>query len=278
MLSILLDAPALREVHLMGFTPHNLLIPWSQLTTVHVENTLPVECLQILSHTTNIVTGRFSIWPTQFAHLPNNAPDACPGRLRSLTISGELCTEILAHLELPALQRFSLTIEPNNDFAPLTAFLARGANLKDVALEVRGAVPAGDFIGCLEVMLTVEALEFSVHTGLMNGPLPHALQTNPALLPNLRHLTIKEMIDRYNEPPLNEAVVVEMLQARWADGLKSFRLVSTHVFRTIHPGFATLAQEGMGIELRSHGSAPFLFVYFNSPRKCSRSKRCDMRY
>ncbi|KAJ7758419.1 hypothetical protein B0H14DRAFT_404337 [Mycena olivaceomarginata] len=65
----------------MGFAPLNLLIPWSQLTTVHAENLLPIECLQTLAATTSLVDGTFSIWIEQFFHLPATAPIARPPRL-----------------------------------------------------------------------------------------------------------------------------------------------------------------------------------------------------
>ncbi|KAJ6536543.1 hypothetical protein DFH09DRAFT_1324579 [Mycena vulgaris] len=263
-LSNLMDAPALREVHLMGFTPTNLLLPWSQLTTVHAENLLPIECLQTLAQTSNLVDGTFSLWPTRFFHLPNHAPIARLSRLKSLTITGELCTEILDHFECPALERFTLSFGPNNDFTPLTAFISRYPSITNVSLDARTAVRAGEFIGVLEAMTSVETLSFGLHVGLMNGMLPDLLRINPAFLPSLRHLVIRERIDRYNEPRLVDEVVVDMLRARWAAGLKSFCLVTTHVFPVIHPGFTALAQEGMGIELRSHGSGPFLVIYFNS--------------
>ncbi|KAJ6584571.1 hypothetical protein B0H19DRAFT_389669 [Mycena capillaripes] len=268
LLSSLIDAPALREVHLMGFTPDNLLLPWTQLTTVHSENLLPIECLQTLAQTTNLTDATFSLWPTKFFHLPNHAPIARPPHLTSLTLTGDLCTEILDHFDLPALVRFRLSVGPNNDFTPLTAFLVRSTTLRDVSLEVRGAVPTGDFISALEAMSAVETVALGVHTGLMNGPLPHALQTNLGLLPCVRRLTITERIDRYNERPVEEGAIVEMLRARWAGGggLRAFCLVSTQVFRPVHAGFVALAKEGMGIELRSHGSGPFLTVYFNSAK------------
>ncbi|KAJ7605516.1 hypothetical protein DFH06DRAFT_947701, partial [Mycena polygramma] len=109
MLSNLMDAPLLREVHLMGFTPTNLLLPWAQLTIVHVEHLLPIECLQTLAQTTNLTTATFSIWPMQIFHLPNYAPVVRPAHLASLTLTGELITEILNYLDLPALARFSLS-------------------------------------------------------------------------------------------------------------------------------------------------------------------------
>lgn len=277
LLSNLNDAPALREVHVMGFAPLNLLIPWSQLTTVHAENLLPIECLQTLAATTSLIDGTFSIWIEQFFHLPATAPIARPPRLTSLTLSGELCTGLLDHIELPSIKKFSLSIGPNDDFGPLVAFFARSSTLKEVALDIRGAVPPADLITCLEAMAGIETLSFGVHTGLMNGPLPWALLSNFALLPSIRRLTIRERIDRYHEPPLDEGGVAEMLAARWAGGagtLKSFCLVTTHLFcvgGAVHPGFAALAEEGMGIVLRSHGAGPFRVVYFDSAKQSSRS-------
>ncbi|KAJ6466264.1 hypothetical protein C8R45DRAFT_484206 [Mycena sanguinolenta] len=274
LLSNLIDAPALREVHLMGFTPNNLLLPWSQLTTVRAENLLPIECLQTLATTTNLITGAFSIWAERFFHLPNTAPVVRPPRLTSLTIVGELCTEILDHMDLPALEKITLLIGPNNTFTPLCAFVVRHAamKLKEVELEIRGAIAQqADFVTLLEAMAGIETLSFGLHTGLMNGPLPWALLSNTALLPNMRELTIRERIDRYHELPLHEEDVVNMLATRWAGGegtLKKFCLVTTHVFVTgaIHPGFDALAKEGMHLDIRSHGSGPFLVVYFNSAR------------
>ncbi|KAF7357551.1 F-box domain-containing protein [Mycena sanguinolenta] len=270
LLSNLIEAPALREVHLMGFTPSNLLLPWSQLTTVYAENLLPIECLLTLAATTNIITGAFSIWAERFFHLPNPTPVVRPPHLTSLTIVGEQCTELLDHMELPAIEKISLSIGLNNNFAPLCAFVTRHAamKLKEVELEIRGAITQrADFISILEAMTGIETLSFGLHTGLMNGPLPWALLSNAALLPNMRALTIRERLDRYNEPPLHEEDVVNMLATRWAGGegtLKKFCLVTTHVFvkGAMHPGFDALAKEGMHVDIRSHGSGPFLCCVF----------------
>ncbi|KAJ6511899.1 hypothetical protein C8R47DRAFT_671884, partial [Mycena vitilis] len=83
MLSNLMDAPLLREVHLMGFAPTNLLLPWAQLTAVHAEHLLPIECLQTIAQTTNLTTATFSIWPMRIFHVPNYAPVVRPAHLAS---------------------------------------------------------------------------------------------------------------------------------------------------------------------------------------------------
>ncbi|KAJ7465182.1 hypothetical protein FB451DRAFT_431674 [Mycena latifolia] len=266
LLSNLLDAPALREVHLMGFTPTSLLLPWSQLTTARVEHLLPLELLHTLAHTTNLEHGTFSLWPTQFFHLTATAPAVRLPRLKSLTISGELCTALLPHLDaLPALTRFALSFGAHNDFAPLAEFLVRFPNIKDVDLDARAAVSAGDLLSVLDALPTVETLALGAHNGLLNGLLPAALHA-PSALPCLRALVVRERVDRYHEPPLDDLAVLHMLRQRWAAGLQRFTLVTTHVFRAVHPGFSALAREGMQIELRTHGSGPFLVVYFDSRR------------
>ncbi|KAJ7081638.1 hypothetical protein B0H15DRAFT_952990 [Mycena belliarum] len=266
-LSNLMNTPALREVHLMGFTPISLQLPWAQLTTAHVENLLPIEFLETLAHTTHLVDGTFSLWPTQMFHIPATAPAVRLLRLKSLRIIGELCTEIMTYLACPALARFALSFGPGNDLAPLTAFLARSPSIVDLDLDARAAVPLGGLLGVLDALPTTEALALGVHTGLLNTMLPHVLRSTPTLLPRLRRLVVRERVDRYNEPPVDAADVVDMLRTRWAAGLKSFCLVTTHVFHTIHPGFSILAREGMDLELKTHGSGPFLVVYFNSRRQ-----------
>ncbi|KAJ7719914.1 hypothetical protein B0H16DRAFT_1432525 [Mycena metata] len=274
MLSNLMDAPALREVHLMGFTPNCLLLPWGQLTTAVVENLLPIEFLQTLAQLTSLTKGTFTLWPTRPFHIPNHAPNVLLPRLTSLSLTGELCTPLLDYLDLPFLSHFHLALGPLNDAGPLFAFLRRGnPHLKSIALDARCALSPNDLVSLLDALSHVEVLDLSTHMGLMNGIFPRALGSlsTGSVLPNVRNLTVRELIDRYHEPPLDEATVVDMLKARWAGGkgaLKRFCLVSTHVFAAtgtqIHPGFSMLAKEGMAIELRSHGSGPFLAVYFKA--------------
>ncbi|KAJ7163080.1 hypothetical protein C8R46DRAFT_1102378 [Mycena filopes] len=276
-LSNLMDAPALREVHLMGFTPKCLVLPWGQLTTAVIENLLPIEFLQTLVHLTSLTTGTFTLWSPRRFQIPNHAPASVRlPRLTSFSLTGELCTPLLDHLDLPALAHFHLALGPLNDAKPLFAFLERGdPHMKSVALDARCALSPTDLVSLLHALSHIEVLDLSTHMGLMNGALPHALSTGPSVLPNVRSLTVREMVDRYHEPPLDEGTVVDMLKARWDGGkgvMKHFCLVSTHVFARVggwlHPGFTLLAQEGMAIELRSHGSGPFLAVYFKGgPRQ-----------
>ncbi|KAJ7751001.1 hypothetical protein DFH07DRAFT_544259 [Mycena maculata] len=266
-LANVMAAPALREVHLMGFTPNSLSIPWGQLTTARVENLFPMEVLQTLAKTTILTDGTFTLWPTQSFRLPNPAILMRLLHLTSLTLSGEFVTGLLDYLDLPALTRFAISFGADDDFTPLASFLARTSTLMDVAIEARGALGAADFATCLEPLGGVMRLELSLHTGIMNGDFPRALSASTALLPNLKHLIVKERIDRYHEPNLDPAAVLQMLFARKERGMQSFCLVSTHPWGAIHPGFAALAEEGMEIELRTHGSGPFLCVYFNSARR-----------
>ncbi|KAJ7202877.1 hypothetical protein GGX14DRAFT_653358 [Mycena pura] len=262
-LSNFTEAPALREVHLQGFSPRTLLLPWWQLTIIHTENLLPLEVLETLAQSTSLIDATFSLWPTQFFRLPSDLPVGRPSRLKSLSLFGEMITPILDFLYLPPFQCFSISFGPHNDLSHLIGFLL-GHQLTTVSIDVRAVLPLNDLASLLLSLPHVETLSFGAHNGLMNGVLPHALCTNADLLPALRRLTVYERVDRYNEPPLDAAVVVNMLRARWATGLKSLCLVSTHVFREVHPGFFELAKEGMDIELRSHGSGPFLVVYFNT--------------
>ncbi|KAJ7644413.1 hypothetical protein FB45DRAFT_1053179 [Roridomyces roridus] len=252
-LSNLMDAPSLRHVHLMGFTPSTLILPWHQLTTVHMENLLPTELIHTLVQCPRLADGTFSLWPTPSFELASSARETSIHLpyLAQFSLSGELVTELFNQLDFPVL---ALT------------FLQRSYSLKDVALEAHGAVVAGDFISCVEALGGVEHLQLDLHTGVMNGEFPRALQGNAALLPNLRRLTVKERVDRYNERPLNPAVVGDMLVARYAMGMQAFCLVSTHVWRVgdINPRFGELADKGMEIELRSHGAEPFLVVYYKT--------------
>ncbi|KAJ7164785.1 hypothetical protein C8R43DRAFT_1232897 [Mycena crocata] len=273
LLSNLTDLPSLREVHLMGFAPPNLLLPWAQLTT--------------------LVHAAFALWSTgQRFHVPSHLTPPRLMHLASLELFGELCTALLEPIDAPALANFRITFGPGNDVAQLATFLARCSRLRDFSLDARCAVPPSELAACLEAIPHIRSLQLGLHTGVMNGPLPHALRRNPALLPALKRLVVSERVDRYNEPPLDEAVIVAMLRARWRGAstkspsatnsasaesadtagprrpgtLTFFSLITSHAFdpAQLNPGFAALAREGMHIDLRSPGTGPFLVVYYDS--------------
>ncbi|KAF7299404.1 hypothetical protein MIND_00890200 [Mycena indigotica] len=274
-LSNLTEAKQLREVHLIGFAPRTLLLPWWQLTKIHIENLNPSEILDTLSCATSVVEATFSVWPAAFFHLPRSAAeDILTGRpraLKSLTITGENhITPLLDHLLLYPFKKFHISFGPDNEFAPLVQFITSFPNLTDVSIAVDAAVPLPELGVCLEQMTKVQTLELSMRNGLSNTNLPRALATNPELLPALKSLTIREHVDRYHEPAIDTAVVAEMLRARWegGKGLSEFVLVTDYMFfdqDNLMP-FVDLAKAGMKIRVQSHGSAggPFLSVHLDS--------------
>nr|GAT44885.1 predicted protein [Mycena chlorophos] len=115
-------------------------------------------------------------------------------------------------------------------------------------------------------MPRAQTLILACRNGLSNGPLPHALATNNEILPALKSLTLIEHVDRYNEPPVDTSVLAEMLRARWGQGLKEFRLSTTQAMFTSEQmaQFVDLAKAGMKVKIQSHGSGPFLKVWFDS--------------
>ncbi|KAJ7070142.1 hypothetical protein C8F01DRAFT_1364191 [Mycena amicta] len=270
-MSNLTEAPALREVHLMGFSPSSLLLPWWQLTTIRIENLHPVEVLDTLSCATSVVDASFSIWPAPFFRLPrsDDIPTGRPRALKSLTITGENhITPLLDHLLLYPFKKFSIAFGPNNEFAPVIQFLASFPSLSEISIQFAAAISMPDLGACLEQMARVQVLTLGVHNGLMNSVLPQALATNSDLLPALKSLTIHEHVDRYHEPPVNTALIAEMLRARWADGhgLKEFTLVTSYAFfsQADLMQFVDFARAGMKIKVQSHGTGPFMTMHFDS--------------
>ncbi|KAJ7243748.1 hypothetical protein C8J57DRAFT_1556377, partial [Mycena rebaudengoi] len=263
--SNLTDLPSLREVYLGGFSPLTIRLPWSQLTTIHADNLYPSECLVTLAHSTQLVSGTFSLWSSVFhATVPDPFPPL--SHLKSLSITGDRCVELLEHLTLSALPAFSICFEPGSDFGPLNRFLARASALTELSLRCPGAAALGPLISALEAHPALHAVSLSLDIGITNSIFLHVLKSTPGFLPNLRRLTITERIDRYNEMPLDDSVITGMLHARRTIGLTSFTLITNHVFRDIHWMFAALGREGLHITLRSHGSGPFLRVYFDSAK------------
>ncbi|KAK7021246.1 F-box domain-containing protein [Favolaschia claudopus] len=288
-LSILTNAPVLCDVRLMGFSPTNLLLPWSQLTTLRADNLFPIECLQSLVASPNLVSATFSFWKEEnFFYLPSTAPIARLPHLQSLSLFAaddeDHYTPLFDYFDLPALQSLHLDLPPPptaDAYAPLTALLSRSAILTTLSLDFRGFLPHSALTTLLQsiTQAQIHTLSLGMHAGITNGPLTAALRGNADLLPHLMSLTLRERIDRYNEPLFVEGEVVDMLRARWENGkgtLKKFCLVTTQALprapNELHPGWSSLAREGMDIEVKSHGAGPFLVVYFNSRAIVNASK------
>ncbi|KAJ7258955.1 hypothetical protein C8J57DRAFT_1515664 [Mycena rebaudengoi] len=56
------DAPALTTVHLVDFSTSQLALPWSQLTTISVEDWVPLQVARILRHAVPLVNFSGTVW------------------------------------------------------------------------------------------------------------------------------------------------------------------------------------------------------------------------
>ncbi|KAF7297571.1 F-box domain-containing protein [Mycena kentingensis (nom. inval.)] len=274
-LSNLTEAPALREVHMMGFSPRKLSLPWGQLTKVSLDNITPVDVLDALSQAPSAVEASFKLLPAPFFSVPQRNENASKGRpraLKSLTLKGENhIIPLLDHLPIyPGpfrTFRLQCTGGAGSPIEPLAQFFYAFPGLTDVALELDGVLLLADLGECVQNLTRVQTLTLGMRNGLMNGRFPAALATNPAILPALKALTVREHIDRYNEPGgVDTGAIAEMLRARCGT-LRAFTLYTTFPLgftSEVAAQFVDLARAGMEICLRSHGTGPFATVYFSS--------------
>ncbi|KAJ6472286.1 hypothetical protein C8R47DRAFT_725288 [Mycena vitilis] len=148
-----LNSPRLQCVQLKNLVhPSQIILPWSQLTSLYLDSNIPGECLQILNQAVNLVHCALFL----FGYIDDDSASILINpltRLESLEVFGSW-TSFLPQLTLPALRCvkfFTLSTTTNlTSLDHLLACVARsGCRLQELHIvKVRGSEVTPDYILC----------------------------------------------------------------------------------------------------------------------------------
>ncbi|KAJ7501900.1 hypothetical protein B0H11DRAFT_2368799 [Mycena galericulata] len=117
-------APLLRNVVLYSFRLANVILPWDQLTRLHIVGRPLTEYLQILEQSPRLRVLRAEIFHTPFWPYPTSQPVITLSHLRFLALNGD-GLHLLDFLNTPVLTSIELIEPASAIIRPLQAMLVR---------------------------------------------------------------------------------------------------------------------------------------------------------
>ncbi|KAJ7614685.1 hypothetical protein DFH06DRAFT_130241 [Mycena polygramma] len=215
-----LTARRLRDVHLVTQCTAQLLMPWSQLTTIEVTDMSPWDCLDTLAQCTTVVTAKFE---TNTWAVPPGLSErqiTTLARLEYLTISFDpsetgFIAPFFAQLALPGLKKLVLRL--NHDIIwpsqTLTQFQIRSPDIEKLAIN-KSDMTANDLMAILRHASSLTELDMTDCPLFFDGSLVTGLQyseTDPApLAPRLATLSFTDAGRNFEDDALDA-----MIQSRW---------------------------------------------------------------
>ncbi|KAJ7919675.1 hypothetical protein B0H13DRAFT_233296 [Mycena leptocephala] len=235
------DAPLLRKVRLKNFgaTP---VLPWSQLTSLHLDEFNTRDFAEIIRETSNLVhliIGKIHRMPP-------------PLGLRSIIFTRsdlELQTDILSFLQAPQLRELKI---PKSILSPIP--LANSASLLRLSLHVLTSVVDSAFMEGLTALSCLKIALYGRNTAIsFLKRFISRLTGDPDFLPELQSLTLT--VSNKDFPVLFDGgTLADMLHARWYSARRSLRhfiFRSRGPLRGLDPKMADLMAEGMQIRLET---------------------------
>ncbi|KAJ7137251.1 hypothetical protein C8R46DRAFT_1234632 [Mycena filopes] len=235
------DAPLLRTVYLRSFGSQEFALPWSQLTSLTLDNCNGDILAQTLSWTPNLVHLGLGTVGSMVLHV------VVMPKLRSVTfMEGHSPSEvpILSHLD--AHLRVLNSIFPP-DAAP-----------REFSVDILCSKVAAPSIECLTPMSSLRILKIVAHdydplsTDFSLVPLVVRLLNDPTFLSKLESLTIMTLYpspDRASEFDMD--TLSNMLSVRFPRGLRHFEPRSHRPVPVIDPRGMDLRANGMQIVLET---------------------------
>ncbi|KAJ7603561.1 hypothetical protein FB45DRAFT_1071326 [Roridomyces roridus] len=219
------DASLLRQVHLWNIDLNNYetVLPWSQITTLHLDSIDLAQALDILSQTENLETlvSHLDVDPDE----PITSPPHILARLHTLTVGfADSCT-IFPHITLPVLRKLQLS-SPTEDSALEIESLIGRSSCSPTTLILAECKDTSATTACLSVISvipTIQKLEVAAcafkSTAL--AEFFDRIHDDPSFLPALTSLDINNCETRIELSPL-----VRMLKKRREIGGVTAQLTS----------------------------------------------------
>ncbi|KAJ7614683.1 hypothetical protein DFH06DRAFT_129998 [Mycena polygramma] len=215
-----LTAHRLRDVTLSTRCTPQLLIPWSQLTTIDVTDPSPWDCLNTLVQCTSIVAARFqtSAWATP--------PDLSErqittlGRLEDLSVcfgrsESDFIAPFFARLALPSLKKLFLGLQPDIVWQSqeFTQFQLRCPEIEKLTISNSG-MTADDLMAILRyasslIELDMRESPLSLDDSLLTG-LRYSETDAAPLAPRLETLSFTDAGRNFEDHALDATI-----QSRW---------------------------------------------------------------
>ncbi|KAJ7234532.1 hypothetical protein C8J57DRAFT_1380155 [Mycena rebaudengoi] len=206
------DAPQLREVHLINFTPPWIALPWDQLTHLELSGRSTAQCVEILRHTPDLKELRVDL--TDSNVVPASVRLV---HLHTLKLNNyQLNFDLLDHIVLPALKHIELSMVEGTPMR-FIAFIARSAcTLYSIALHATDAASA---IQCLRAIPTVDAIGIYSFTHFFRS------LAAPDVLPCLQSLALNPCLQAVEVPYTELAAPLASRRRGRTNELQSFELV-----------------------------------------------------
>ncbi|KAJ7614682.1 hypothetical protein DFH06DRAFT_1063136 [Mycena polygramma] len=213
-----LAARLLRDVRLVTGCTAELLIPWSQLTTIDVTDPLPWDCLNTLVQCTSIVTARFEThaWPVPLDL--SERPITTLGQLEDLSVQFSdfpFIAPFFERLALPSLQKLRLELHqnimwPSQEF---TRFQLGSPDIEKLTIH-NSDMTATDLITVLQhasslVELCVRECPLSFDGSLVMG-LQYVETASVHLAPRLQILSFSDVVKNFEDDAFDA-----MIRSRW---------------------------------------------------------------
>ncbi|KAJ7162359.1 hypothetical protein C8R46DRAFT_1222484 [Mycena filopes] len=220
------DAPLLRTVYLRSFGSQEFALPWSQLTSLTLDNCSGDRLAQILSWTPNLVHLGLGTVGSMILHV------AVMPKLRSVTfMEGHSPSEvpILSHLDahLRVLKFWTFA-----DLALFSRPMLHPASLAEFSVDILCSKVAAPSIECLTPMSSLRILKIVAH------------DYDP------QHEFLPGSID-HSASEFDMDTLSNMLSVRFPRGLRHFELRSHRAVPAIDPRGVDLRANGMQIVLET---------------------------
>ncbi|KAF7326769.1 hypothetical protein MVEN_02595900 [Mycena venus] len=218
-------APLLRNVVLYSFRLANVILPWDQLTRLHIVDRPLAEYLQILEQSPRLRVLRAEIFHTPFFPYPASQPVITLSHLRFLALNGR-ALHLLDFLKTPVLTSIELIEPVSAMIRPLQAMLvrsdrARGLEHLSICSSNDGVMHllADSFPDITRLTFrqsNVTRVNADAGAGIffdrLASPTPTDGSGPDALLPSLEHITLRlSLQDRF--PSNISAVLATTAQA-----------------------------------------------------------------
>ncbi|KAJ7016523.1 hypothetical protein C8F04DRAFT_1281165 [Mycena alexandri] len=248
-------APMLRNVHLSRFGSQRLALPWTQLTSLHIDSSRLHQLAETISWTPNLVeliVGDI----TEGGPLPHIP--ALP-HLKSLifTITSPYLQPIILSLLDAQVRKLKIGVY---DLSPLLPTMAHPTAVEELSIDLDTLGVNSTSIESLTSMSSVRTLKIAAHdltrfTGFSFQPIVSRLTQDPLFLPALESLTfiLLQRSSVEDDYPADIDNLSDMLCVRWNNGtgLQRFKFLSRRALPDLDHRQVDLIAQGMQIRLET---------------------------
>ncbi|KAJ7725980.1 hypothetical protein B0H16DRAFT_1593559 [Mycena metata] len=209
------------KLQIRYMSPHMFTLPWSQLTQLHVKNSVLKEAFEILRLAPALVRCIFMSILTNIHGSPGLFSLPPHLQLKSLTVGDPGGCPLLDFLTLPNLEKLQVSpIHVNSQLSSLLSFLTRSPEVSQfVQSPGYCALEPDDMVALFMAMPKLAELRFRVQSPTHVDTILRNLRDSPSFLPCIQTITLQIPYDRddgYNLEAIQANVLSQALSARWS--------------------------------------------------------------